>query len=36
FDTFKRPLELGADIVVHSVAKYIAGHSNIVNNDYRH
>jgi cystathionine gamma-synthase/cystathionine gamma-lyase len=27
---FQRPLELGADIVVHSTTKYIAGHSDIV------
>ena len=27
---FQRPLELGADIVVHSVTKYIAGHSDVV------
>lgn len=27
---FQRPLSLGADIVVHSTTKYIAGHSDIV------
>lgn len=27
---FQRPLELGADIVVHSVTKYIGGHSDVV------
>jgi cystathionine beta-lyase/cystathionine gamma-synthase len=27
---FQRPLELGADIVLHSTTKYIAGHSDIV------
>ena len=27
---FQRPLELGADIVVHSATKYIGGHSDIV------
>ncbi len=27
---FQRPLELGADIVVHSTTKYINGHSDIV------
>jgi cystathionine gamma-synthase/cystathionine gamma-lyase len=27
---FQRPLELGADIVVHSTTKYIAGHSDVV------
>lgn len=27
---FQRPLSLGADIVVHSVTKYIGGHSDIV------
>jgi len=27
---FQRPLELGADIVVHSVTKYINGHSDVV------
>jgi len=26
----QRPLELGADVVVHSVTKYIAGHSDLV------
>ncbi|MGF0117390.1 trans-sulfuration enzyme family protein [Promicromonospora sp. Marseille-Q5078] len=26
----QRPLELGADIVVHSVTKYLAGHSDVV------
>lgn len=28
---FQRPLELGADIVVHSATKYIGGHSDAVN-----
>ena len=27
---FQRPLELGADIVVHSTTKYITGHSDVV------
>ncbi|TPX32304.1 hypothetical protein SeMB42_g07634 [Synchytrium endobioticum] len=27
---FQRPLELGADIVVHSVTKYMNGHSDVV------
>lgn len=27
---FQRPLELGADIVMHSTTKYIAGHSDLV------
>jgi len=27
---FQRPLELGADIVVHSSTKYIGGHSDII------
>src|SRR5690606_15685582 len=27
---FQRPLEFGADIVVHSTTKYINGHSDIV------
>lgn len=27
---FQRPLELGADIVVHSMTKYINGHSDVV------
>jgi len=27
---FQRPLSLGADIVVHSTTKYIAGHSDII------
>ncbi|MBI5244136.1 MAG: cystathionine gamma-synthase [Elusimicrobia bacterium] len=27
---FQRPLELGADIVVHSTTKYLAGHSDLV------
>src|ERR1043166_4796421 len=26
----QRPLELGADVVVHSVTKYLAGHSDLV------
>jgi len=27
---FQRPIELGADIVLHSATKYIAGHSDVV------
>ncbi len=27
---FQRPLELGADVVMHSVTKYIGGHSDII------
>ncbi len=27
----QRPLELGADVVVHSVTKYLGGHSDLVN-----
>lgn len=27
---FQRPLELGADIVVHSATKYLAGHNDVV------
>ncbi len=27
---FQRPLELGADIVVHSTTKYLSGHSDII------
>ncbi|HDQ25717.1 MAG TPA: PLP-dependent transferase [bacterium] len=27
---FQRPLELGADIVIHSTTKYIGGHSDII------
>lgn len=27
---FQRPLTLGADLVVHSVTKYIAGHSDVI------
>ena len=27
---FQNPLELGADIVVHSVTKYINGHSDVI------
>jgi cystathionine beta-lyase/cystathionine gamma-synthase len=27
---FQRPFELGADLVVHSVTKYLAGHSDLV------
>ncbi len=27
---FQRPLELGADLVVHSVTKYLAGHSDVI------
>ena len=26
----QRPLELGADIVMHSVTKYLGGHSDVV------
>lgn len=26
----QRPLELGADVVVHSITKYIAGHSDVI------
>ncbi|PWJ40887.1 cystathionine gamma-synthase [Sediminitomix flava] len=26
----QRPLELGADIVIHSITKYIAGHSDVI------
>lgn len=26
----QRPLEFGADIVVHSATKYLGGHSNVV------
>lgn len=26
----QRPLELGADVVVHSVSKYLAGHSDVI------
>lgn len=28
---FQRPLELGADIVVHSATKYLNGHSDVIN-----
>jgi cystathionine gamma-lyase len=28
---FQRPLDLGADIVVHSSTKYIGGHSDVIN-----
>jgi cystathionine beta-lyase/cystathionine gamma-synthase len=28
---FQRPLELGADIVVHSTTKYLNGHSDVIN-----
>lgn len=28
---FQKPLQLGADIVVHSATKYIGGHSDVVN-----
>lgn len=28
---FQRPLELGADIVMHSASKYLGGHSDILN-----
>jgi cystathionine gamma-synthase/cystathionine gamma-lyase len=27
---FQRPLELGADVVVHSTTKYVAGHSDVI------
>src|SRR5204862_3221543 len=27
---FQRPFELGADLVVHSVTKYLAGHSDVI------
>ncbi len=27
---FQRPLELGADVVVHSTTKYISGHSDVI------
>ena len=27
---FQRPFELGADIVIHSVTKYLAGHSDVI------
>jgi len=27
---FQQPLELGADVVVHSVTKYLAGHSDLI------
>src|SRR5207244_10251915 len=27
---FQRPLELGADVVLHSVTKYLNGHSDVV------
>ena len=27
---FQRPFELGADLIVHSVTKYLAGHSDLV------
>lgn len=27
---FQRPLELGADIVIHSLTKYLSGHSDII------
>ncbi len=27
---FQRPLDLGADIVLHSVTKYLAGHSDVI------
>ena len=26
----QRPLELGADVVVHSMTKYLGGHSDVV------
>ena len=27
---FQRPLELGADVVAHSLTKYLNGHSDVV------
>jgi len=27
---FQRPLDLGADLVVHSISKYISGHTNVI------
>lgn len=27
---FQRPLELGADLVVHSTSKYLSGHTNVI------
>ncbi|MCB0352329.1 MAG: PLP-dependent transferase [Bdellovibrionales bacterium] len=27
---FQKPLELGADIVIHSLSKYISGHTNVI------
>lgn len=27
---FQRPLDLGADLVVHSVTKYLNGHSDVI------
>lgn len=27
---FQRPLELGADIVIHSTSKYMSGHTNVI------
>lgn len=27
---FQRPLDLGADLVVHSITKYINGHSDVI------
>lgn len=27
---FQRPLELGADIVIHSTSKYLSGHTNVI------
>ena len=26
----QRPLDLGADIIIHSATKYIAGHSDVI------
>ena len=27
---FQNPLDLGADIVIHSLTKYIGGHSDLI------
>jgi len=29
-DSFKNPLELGVDIVMHSATKYLGGHSDVI------
>src|SRR5439155_1415893 len=29
----QRPLELGADVVVHSTTKYLGGHSDVIGGD---